>query len=216
MSLINNLIQSGNLKSPEIIDAFKKIKRKDFLLPSDIKMAEINSPIGIGCGQTISQPLTVAFMLELLKAKIGDKVLDVGSGSGWTCAMLAEIVGSKGDVFGIEKIPELKKFAEKNIDKYEHIKNLSTSSGQGCVQMFCSDGYKGLPRFAPFDKIIVAAAAVETPSELLKQLKVGGRLVIPIGLQYESQEMVVIDKVNDKKFREKRYPGFIFVPLVKE
>ncbi len=208
-NLIDELIQSDYLKSPEIINAFKKIKREDFLLPGDEDKADINAPLSIGHSQTISQPLTVAFMLELLQAKKGDKVLDVGSGSGWTAALLAEIIGEKGKVYGLERIEELKEFAEKNIKKYNFI-------SKGIAQIFCSDGYKGLPKFAPFDKIIVAAAAEKIPKELLKQLKVGGRMVLPVGRQYESQDIVVIDKVGENKFKEKRFPGFVFVPLIKE
>ena len=209
MSLINELVQSGYLKTPEIIEAFKKIKREDFVLPEDIMNAEVNSPLPIGHGQTISQPLTVAFMLELLEPRPGEKILDVGSGSGWTCAMLAEIVGRDGQVYGVERIPELKNFAEENVKKYNFIE-------KKVVQLFCTDGYKGLLDKAPFDKIVVAASPEEVPRQLLEQLKVGGRLVVPVGQQYSSQDMVVIDKVGEKKFKEKRYPGFVFVPLVKD
>jgi len=209
MSLVDDLIQNGYLKTPEIINAFRKVKREDFLRPGDKDKAEVNAPLSIGYGQTISQPLTVAFMLELLQAKLGDKVLDIGSGSGWTIALLAEIVGEQGRIYGVELISELKKFAQTNVIKYNFI-------NKGIVQIFCSDGYKGLPDYAPFDKIIVAAAAEEIPQELLKQLKVDGRMVLPVGGQYQSQDMVVIDKVAQDKYNEKRYPGFIFVPLVKE
>jgi len=209
MTLIDDLIQDNYLKSAEIINAFHKIKRTDFLHPGDEYQAEINAPLSIGYGQTISQPLTVAFMLELLQAKLGDKVLDVGSGSGWTCAILAEIVGEQGKVYGIERILDLKEFAENNISKYNFI-------DKGIVQLFCSDGYQGLPDLEPFDKIIVAAAAKEIPKQLLKQLKVNGRIVLPVGKQFMSQDIVVIDKVSDKEYKEKRYPGFIFVPLIRK
>ena len=209
MSLINNLIESGVLKSPQIIKAFKKIKRKDFVLPENKDMAEIDAPLSIGYGQTISQPTTVAFMLELLQPKQGDKILDVGSGSGWTAALLAEIAGEQGAIYGIERIKELKQFAEINADKYNFIKN-------GTVQIFCSDGYLGLPDFAPFDKIIAAAAAEFVPKDLLSQLKIGGRLVMPIGKQDESQDIIVVDKISKNDFKEFRHPGFIFVPLVKD
>ena len=209
MSLIDELIQSKYLKSPEIISAFRKIKREDFLRPGDENQADINAPLSIGHSQTISQPATVAFMLELLQAKKGDKVLDVGSGSGWATALLAEIIGKEGRVYGIERIKELKEFGEQNVKKYDFI-------NKGIAQIFCLDGYKGLPEFAPFDKIIVAAAAEEIPKELLKQLKVNGRMVLPIGKQYESQDMVVIDKVGKDEFKENRFPGFVFVPLVED
>ena len=207
--LINDLIQKNYLKSPAIIKAFRKIKRQDFLFSGDEAKAEINAPLSIGYGQTISQPLTVAFMLELLQAQKGDKVLDVGSGSGWSVALLAEIVGEQGKVYGIERIKELAEFARANVLKYNFI-------DKGMAQIFCSDGYKGLLKFAPFDKIIIAAAAEETPEKLLKQLKVGGRMVLPVGPQYESQDMVVIDKQGEADFKEKRFPGFVFVPLVKD
>ncbi|MEA1962629.1 MAG: protein-L-isoaspartate O-methyltransferase [Patescibacteria group bacterium] len=208
MFLINDLIKEGYLKTPEIINAFKKIKRKDFLLPEYEDKAEINAPLSIGYEQTISQPLTVAFMLEALCPRKNDKILDVGSGSGWTAALLSQIVGERGKVYGIERIPELKEFAEKNILKYNFIK-------KGITEIICGDGCKGLPELAPFDRISVAAAAEEIPTSLLKQLKIGGRLVVPIGRQYESQDIVVVDKIGEDKFKEKRFPGFVFVPLVK-
>ena len=207
MSLINELIKTNYLKTPEIIDAFRKIKREDFLLPEDEGMAEVNAPLSIGHGQTISQPLTVAFMLELLRPEKGDKILDIGSGSGWTVALLAQIIGKKGKIYGMERIEELKKFAENNVLKYNFIK-------KGVANIVCGDGYKGLPGYAPFDKIIIAAAAEEIPTALLRQLKAGGRLVIPVGQQYETQDIVAVDKIGEDEFKEKRYPGFVFVPLV--
>lgn len=208
MSLIDDLIRIGYLKTPAIIDAFRKIKRRNFLVSGSEEEAEINTPVAIGFGQTISQPATVAFMLELLQPKKGEKILDVGSGSGWTGGLLAQIVGAEGKVYGVERIRELKEFAEGNLAKYNFIK-------KGIGQIFCSDGTKGLPNFSPFDKIVVAAAAEEIPEALLKQLRVGGRLVIPVGKQFESQDMVVVDKVGEDKFKKKIFPGFIFVPLVK-
>jgi protein-L-isoaspartate(D-aspartate) O-methyltransferase len=206
--LIDDLIQQGYLKTPEIISAFKKVKREDFVLPEDEKNVEINAPLSIGFGQTISQPLTVAFMIEELQPKVGDKILDVGSGSGWTTALLAQVVKEKGRVYAMEVIPALKDFGKENVAKYNFIK-------RGVVQFFCADGHKGLPEYAPFDRVLVSAATPEVPQKLLEQLKVGGRLVIPIGRQYEFQDIVVIDKRGEDKFKEKRFPGFVFVPLVK-
>ncbi|MCX7779018.1 MAG: protein-L-isoaspartate O-methyltransferase [Patescibacteria group bacterium] len=204
-NLIDQLVEQGYLRTPEIIKAFYKIKREDFLLPEFRGEAEANYPLPIGYGQTISQPLTVAFMLELLQPKKGDKVLDVGSGSGWTTALLAEIVGEKGRVFALEIIPELKEYGEKRTKKYNFV-----SSGR--VVFICGDGSKGLVKEAPFDKIHVAAAATRVPQDLLDQLKIGGRLVIPVGV--ESQEVVLIEKIGEKKYQEKKYPGFLFVPLI--
>ena len=206
--LIEELIKDGYLKTPAIIDAFRKIKREDFVLPEDEKYVSVNAPLAIGHGQTISQPLTVAFMLELLGPKAGDNILIVGSGSGWTPALLSHIVGQPGKVYAIEIVPELKKFGEENTAKYNFIK-------KGIARFFCVNGREGLLEFAPFDKILVSAASEDIPAKLLEQLKVGGRLVIPIGRQYESQDIAAIDKEGKDKFKEKKFPGFVFVPLVK-
>src|SRR3989338_3496160 len=114
MGLIDSLIKDGWLKTPRIIDAFRVVKRADFM-PEEVKdFAELDQAISIGRGQTISQPLTMAFMLEQLQPEPGDKILDVGSGSGWTSALLGRIVGTKGTVIAVEAIPELKEFGEQN------------------------------------------------------------------------------------------------------
>ncbi|MDP2934711.1 MAG: protein-L-isoaspartate O-methyltransferase, partial [bacterium] len=170
---------------------------------------DINAPLPIGYGQTISQPLTVAFMLELLQPKPDDKILDIGSGSGWQTALLAHCVGEKGKVIAIELILELAEFAKKNISRYNFIK-------KGIVEVICGDGSKGYSDIASypelvegFDKIIGAASATEEPIALKKQLKVNGRLVIPI----KESIWLFVKKDNDK-FEKKEFPGFAFVPLI--
>jgi protein-L-isoaspartate(D-aspartate) O-methyltransferase len=206
--LINSLIQEGWLKSPQIIEAFLKIKREDFL-PEDIKeLSEINEALPIGFGQTISQPLVVAFMLELLQPKEGEKILDIGSGSGWTSALLAYIVSktqnSKGKVIAMEIIPELKEFGEKNVSKYNFIE-------KGIVEFVLGDGSKGYEKEAPFDKILVSATARECYQSWRDQLKIGGRIVTPI-----SNSIWLFVKKSEKEFEKFEYPGFIFVPLVEK
>lgn len=202
--LVKSLVDGGYLKTPEIINAFRKIDRADFVLDKLKIDAYLNIPLPIGYGQTISQPLTVAFMLELLKPEKGDKILDVGSGSGWQTALLGEIAGEEGKVFGIEIIPDLKDFGVKNIAKYGFIE-------KGIVQVFRASGAVGLKSEAPFDKIIVGAMAKNVPEELRQQLKIGGRLVIP----HRGSVWLVI-KISENKFEEYEYPGFAFVPLVEE
>lgn len=206
--LIVELREEGYLKTKAIIRAFEKIKREDFVRPEDKSDAAINAPLPIGRGQTISQPLTVAFMLELLEPKRGDKILDVGTGSGWTPALLAEIAGPEGKVYGLEIISELKEFGEKNLEKYGFIK-------KGIAQIILGSGYNGLPAEASFDKILVSAASEEIPGNLLKQLKAGGIMVIPIGRQYETQTIFKIKRVNENEFSKEYYPGFSFVPLIR-
>lgn len=201
-ALLEELINEGYLKTPRIIEAFKKIDRADFVLRKTKKDAYLNIPLPIGYSQTISQPLTVAFMLELLKPKKGDKILDVGSGSGWQSALLGEIVGEKGKVFGVEIIPELVEFGNNNVAKYSFI-------SKGTVKIISASGVIGLRNESPFDRIIVGAMAETFPEELLKQLKVGGRLVLP----YRGSVWLFVKKGEDE-FKEHEYPGFAFVPLV--
>lgn len=206
-SLIANLIADNYLTTPGIISAFTRIHREDFLSGAYKKMSHLNIPLPIGYGQTISQPATVAIMLELLGPTENDKILDVGSGSGWTTALLAEIVGPKGQVYGLERIQALKDFGEENIRKYDFIEEQR-------VVMVCGNAYKGLPKFAPFDKILVSAAARQTPKKLLEQLSIHGRMVIPIGESGQSQRIFVIDRLDQNNYSEAFYPGFTFVPLI--
>ncbi len=202
-TLIRDLIYQGYLKTDRIIDAFSKIKRVDFVPDELESAAQANIPLPIGQGQTISQPLTVAFMLEKLQPMPGDKILDIGSGSGWTTALLAHIVGKKGKVIGIERIKSLCAFGTNNISKYNFL------SG-GRAKIICADGSRGYINEAPYDRILVSAAAEEIPKELKKQLVIGGRLVIPV-----KNSIFLLEKKSTKDFHEEEYPGFAFVPLVK-
>lgn len=214
MALISDLIKEGWLKTPAIIDAFQKIKRIDFLParnatdsvaggPEDIKsLAEFNEAIPIGYGQTISQPLVVAFMIEKLSPKAGQKILDVGSGSGWTTALLSQIVGPKGKVIAIEIVPELKEFSEKNVAKYNFIE-------KGIAEFICADGSKGHKKEEPFDGILASAAAEKVPQAWKEQLKIGGRIVAPI-----KSSIWVLEKESEREFQETEFPGFAFVPLI--
>lgn len=204
MDLIENLIKEGWLKTPKIIEAFKKIKRKDFLPPHLQFLAELNEALPIGWGQTISQPLVVAFMLELLEPREGEKILDIGSGSGWTTALLASIVGKEGKVIGIEIIPELFEFGKKNIEKYNFIK-------KEIVKMVLGDGTKGFEKEAPFDKILVSAEAKKVYPSWKAQLKIGGKIVVPIG-----NSIWEFKKISEEDLSSREYPGFVFVPLVEK
>jgi len=200
--LIKEMISSGALRAQKLIDAFKKIDRKDFVLEELKENAYLDAPLPIGFNQTISQPSTVAFMLELLQPQEGQKILDIGSGSGWQTALLSEIVKQKGQVFAVEIVPRLKEFGEKNVGKYSFVKS-------GITKFICADSSKGLPKAAPFDRIIVAAYANEIPQELKRQLKIGGRLVMPI-----KNSIFLVERIGKDDFKKTEYPGFRFVPLI--
>ncbi|MDP2910480.1 MAG: protein-L-isoaspartate O-methyltransferase [bacterium] len=203
MDLIDSLIEDGWLKTPRIVRAFKKIKRADFMSDEMKHLAEINEALPIGYGQTIYQPLTVAFMFEQLEPRPGDNILDIGSGSGWTTALLAEIVGEKGRVTAIELIPELKEFGEKNAAKYNFIK-------KKVARFICADGSDGYKKEAPFDKILVSAAAKEVPKAWKDQLKIKGRIVCPI-----NSSILTIIRKSERDLEQIEHSGFVFVPLVK-
>lgn len=199
--LIQQLIHSGALKHQQIIDAFEAIDRADFVLegtdPDDIYD---DRPLPIGHGQTISQPSTVALMLELLQPQSGERILDVGSGSGWTTALLGQIVGTEGFVYGVEIVPELVAFGRGNVAKYQEQNILITQS---------FSGQRGDKTHAPYDRILVSAAAREIPTDLVAQLKIGGIMVAPV----RNDIVVLLKKINNT-YDLKRYGGFVFVPLI--
>ncbi|KKR97711.1 MAG: hypothetical protein UU49_C0025G0001 [Candidatus Magasanikbacteria bacterium GW2011_GWC2_41_17] len=202
--MIKELIKKGVLKTALIINAFKKTDRADFVLSDFKKEAYRDYPLPIGYNVTISQPTTVAFMLELLKPKKGDKILDIGSGSGWTTELLSQIVGKKGKVFGVEIIPELVEFGRKNLSKYNK-KNVFYKNAE---IILAKKDILGFSEKAPFDKILVSAMAKKLPKELVNQLSISGILVIPI-----KNSIWRIDKISENEIKEKEFYGFNFVPL---
>ncbi len=203
--LVKNLKESGVLKSPQIIEAFLKVDRKDFV-PKDMQnLAYLDQALSIGHGQTISQPWTVAFMLELLGPKAGDNIMDVGYGSGWAAALLAHIVGPPvggGKIYAFERVEELCHFGEENVLKFPVLRER--------IAFFCRDASGGVSGEA-FDGIIAAAEVSEAPEAWREQLKVGGRLVYPkAGAVFKEA------KKDENNFAVEKYPGFAFVPFVKD
>ncbi len=200
-ALIASMIAGGALKSPQIIEAFETIDRKNFILEDFRDHIYIDRPLPIGKDQTISQPSTVAFMLEHLEPQKGDKILDIGSGSGWTTALLCHIVGPEGSVIGLERHDELvergrQNFARLDLPEHCRIEKAGEALGKPGKQ---------------FDKILVSASAEEIPEELFAQLKVGGIMVIPV-----KNSIYRFKKLSDTKVEAQEYPGFVFVPLVRE
>jgi protein-L-isoaspartate(D-aspartate) O-methyltransferase len=195
--LVQHLLDTGVLRTPHITVAFEAIDRTDFVLKEQKEVAYADYPLSIGYGATISQPTTVAFMLELLQPEEGDRVLDIGAGSGWTTALLSYIAGQGGNVIGLEIVPELVKLGTRNVHKYFPFQSI-----------ILAEDVLGLPERAPFDRILVSAASEEVPQELLQQLAVGGRMVLPV-----KDAVVRIERLSDEQFRQEEYPGFAFVPL---
>lgn len=200
--LANNLIQKGVLKSDNIIRAFSEVNRAEFV-PSDmVSEAEADIPLPIGYGQTISQPTTVAIMLELLDPKKGQNILDVGSGSGWTTALLACISGEKGKVTALERILELCQIGKDNLEKFDFLKKYS-------IDFQCINAVDGFSKNAPYDRILVSAEVEEIPQALKKQLKIGGKMVIPV-----HNSICYVEKRSEDDFYVEEFPGFIFVPFI--
>ena len=187
------------LMDERLEEAFAAADRANFM-PADVRhLASLDNAVPIGYGQTISQPYTVGLMLKWLDPQPGDKVLDVGSGSGWTTALLAHLVGPKGKVYGVERIPELAEFGRENAERLG-IKNAEFSTAGEEL---------GLPEEAPFDRILVSAAADQFPEELMAQLNINGKLVIPI-----QHDILEITKTAKKDRDVRKHPGFVFVPLL--
>lgn len=197
--LANGLKVKG-IRNEGVLRAIGNVPRHLFMESSFVNFAYKDQAFPIGAGQTISQPYTVAFQTQLLEIKEGDKVLEIGTGSGYQAAVLVEI-GAK--VFTIERQKEL----------YNKVHKFLPSIGYKPA-CFLGDGYKGLPDFAPFDKILVTAGAPAIPNDLKQQLKIGGKLVIPVGNK-DHQEMYKIERVSETEFTSKKHGNFVFVPLLK-
>lgn len=202
--LVRLLSRQGTLKTPRLMAAFLETDRKKFV-PRDLAAdAYIDTALPIGEGQTISQPSTVAMMLEHLDPRPGQKVLDVGFGSGWTTALLAHAVGPNGRVYALEVVPEIFQQGRRNL------KNFALQN----IVLYNQSGWEGLPEEAPFDRILVSATGSEIPAALKRQLLPGGKLVIPVGLP-AACALHVLQKKTARDFHEEIYPGFAFVTLVR-
>lgn len=213
--LVKHLEDIGVLRTPQIINALLTIDRRDFVPDETKEEAYIDEALPIGWGQTISQPYTVAFMLELLDPQPGETILDIGSGSGWQTAILAYIVSNQrdqtpGKIHAIEIIPELCKLGEANVSKFNFIKS-------NIVKFHCGDGDKSVVEDGKVDKIIAAAsiscdAADKSkclPESWKRELKIDGVIVTPIG-----NSIWKFKKISVDQFEPEEHPGFVFVPYV--
>ena len=196
--LVDNLRSKG-INNNNILDAIMNIPRHLFMDNAFINFAYQDKAFPIGSGQTISQPYTVAFQTDLLDLKPHLKVLEIGTGSGYQAAVLSEL---NVNVHTIERQKEL----------FVKTKNFLPTIGYQCMFIY-GDGYKGLPKFAPFDRILITCGAPSIPDELLKQLKIGGKMVAPVG-DGEVQIMHLIEKISDSDLRITKHGKFSFVPML--
>jgi len=209
-TLISYYKKTGILRSPEVERAFRKVPREEFVPSGYREMAYVDRPLPIGYGQTISAPHMVVMMCEALELKPGHKVLEVGTGSGYHAAVVAEIVAPEGvekpgRVVTVERIPELVEYARRNLERTGYLDR---------VKVVCGDGSKGYPEEAPYDRILVTAAAPRVPKPLVEQLEVGGILVIPVGSLYLYQDLLKVKKLPDGEVTVENLGGVAFVPLV--
>ena len=195
--LVQNLKQKG-ITDQAVLNAIGKVPRHLFIESGFVNFAYRDKAFPIGAGQTISQPYTVAFQSQLLELEPGEKVLEIGTGSGYQAAVLIEM---GADLYSIERQSELYKKTTRLL------KNMGYDAG-----FFLGDGYKGLPAFAPFDKVLITAGAPSIPKDLLLQIKPGGWLIIPLG--EKEQVMTKIVRISDDEFEQTEYGKCAFVPML--
>lgn len=199
--MVRDQIEARGIKDPAILEAMRKVQRHRLVPEGQADEAYRDSPLPIGKGQTISQPYVVAYMTEMVKPRKGMKVLEIGTGSGYQAAVLAEIVD---EVYTLEIVPELGHKAS------QELKDL----GYGNIQVKIADGYNGWEEHAPFDAIVVTAAADHIPPSLIQQLKEGGRMIIPIDSGVPAQQLVLVENI-DGKIRKKNVLPVRFVPFTR-
>jgi protein-L-isoaspartate(D-aspartate) O-methyltransferase len=197
-AMVQNQLVSRGFKDPVVLEAMRKVPRHQFVPQEWRRRAYSDGPLPIGEGQTISQPYIVALMTQLARPMADSKVLDVGTGSGYQAAVMAEIVDQ---VFSVEIKPT----------HAQHAAELLSRLGYENIHVRCADGYQGWPEQSPFDAILVAAAPDHVPSLLLDQLAIGGRLVVPVGKH--GQTLMVIEKREDGSLTERSVAPVAFVPM---
>ncbi len=200
--LIRIMKNSGYLNDNKVELAIRKCPRHEFVPKDFLDIAYENIPIPLMKNQTISQPIVVSKMTEWLNVSDGQKILEVGSGSGWQSAILSFLVGEKGKIFSIDRHPKLVEFAKNNLSKLG-IRN---------VDVILSDGGLGFSKESPFDRIIVTAACKKVPLPLLEQLSIDGLLIAPVGEYFQS--LIVYKKTSKGIIEIKNQPGYAFVPLL--
>jgi len=200
-NLVHKLVTEGYIRSSEVQQAFLQVPRELFVPESLKSHAYADMPLEIGQGQTISAPHMVAIMCEALDVKPGQRILEIGAGSGYHAAVMSYLVGTKGHLYSVDRLPGLAKNAQENLAKAK-ITNVTVEEG---------DGSMGLPKYQPYDRIYVTCAAPSVPQPLLDQLQDGGKLLIPVGHMY--CDLTLIEKKGNE-LRSFDYGECVFVPLI--
>ena len=203
LRMVEEQIADRGVHDPKTLDAMRRVRRHLFVAPSHIYSAYDDRPLPIGQGQTISQPFIVALMTEALKLRGGESVLEIGTGCGYAAAVLKE-AGAK--VVTVERIGELVSLSRENLK----------AAGYDDIKVICGDGTLGYEPDAPYDGIVVTAGGPTVPEHLKHQLKIGGRLVVPVGPSSFNQRLVRVTRTGEEDFEEEDLGGVCFVPLIGE
>jgi protein-L-isoaspartate(D-aspartate) O-methyltransferase len=201
--MVEQDIAARGVRDELVLDAMRKVPRELFVPENLREFAYEDSPLPIGAGQTISQPYIIAFMAEALMLQGGEKILEIGAGSGYAAAVLSEIAA---DVYTVERLDQLAESAAARLQEL----------GYRNVHVLHGDGTRGWPEHAPYDAIVVAAGGPQVPDSLKEQLKIGGRLVIPVGADRRAQELVRVIRLSDNEYRSEHIADVRFVPLIGE
>jgi protein-L-isoaspartate(D-aspartate) O-methyltransferase len=201
--MVEHQLERRGIRDPLVLEAMRSVPREAFVPPDLADEAYADGPLPIGEGQTISQPYIVALMVEALELRRGERVLEIGAGSGYAAAVLAEIAA---EVYTVERHAPLAREARERL----------RALGYENVQLRVGDGSRGWPEHAPYDAIVVAAGAPEVPEALKEQLAVGGRLVIPVGQGRTLQELLRLRRLSETEYQREELGGVRFVPLVGE
>ncbi|MFW5996996.1 MAG: protein-L-isoaspartate(D-aspartate) O-methyltransferase [Lentisphaeria bacterium] len=202
--MVEQQVEGRGITDEQVLDAMQKVPRHKFVPAASRSSAYNDRSLPIGHGQTISQPYIVAYMTELLQSESDHKVLEIGTGSGYHAAVISQIVK---EVYTIEIIPELARQAKERLEADQMYENVTVKTG---------DGYNGWEEHAPFDGIVVTAAASHIPPPLVEQLKTGGRMIIPVGPVTRVQQLMLVEKEEDGTIRKHSKMPVRFVPLTRE
>ena len=201
--MVSKQLEGRGIRSPAVLAAMREVPREEFVPAELLELAYDDGPLPIGEGQTISQPYMVAYMIEALEPAGGERVLEIGTGSGYAAAVLSRVVT---EVHTVERIEALASTARERLDRL----------GYANVHIHVGDGSLGWPEHAPYDAIVVTAGAPQVPQPLLEQLVVGGRLVIPVGNTPRMQTLVRVRRTGENEYRHENHFGVMFVPLIGE